>query len=266
MAVPPAIESPIFLPPAPRGYGNPFGAIFVLTIALFLGAGLYLRTIKPPPVSGFDEKKTELIKTRFLIAENKKPELRQPPSRPEKKAAPKEVVDLTKAPLLNQKTDFNAPGPAQRTVAQAARPVYGLRRVYSTGFGAGGAASDAVIGKVGNTLNKDIDTITAAKKDLIGTLVSMSSVSTAPRLTHDVKPEYTKEMIAAKVEGVIRAELLVDTDGKVKELKILNDLGYGTRERAREAFLKWKFAPALRDGKPVAVWISYSIRFVLLQE
>jgi hypothetical protein len=96
--------------------------------------------------------------------------------------------------------------------------------------------------------------------------VSITTVSTPPRLKHDVKPEYTKDMIAAKVEGVIKAELLVDIDGKVKEIKILNDLGFGTRERARDAFLQWEFDPAMRDNKPVATWITYSIRFVLLQE
>jgi len=89
-----------------------------------------------------------------------------------------------------------------------------------------------VIGKIGNTLDKDVDTVTATKKDLAGPLVSITTVTSAPRLRKEVKPDYTKEMIAAKVEGVIRAELLVGGDGKVKEVKILNDIGYGdTRER-----------------------------------
>jgi len=257
--------SPLLLPPEPSSSGSPFGIIFSLTLVLFVGGGLYLRTVKPLPVKEFDEKQMEMIKTQFLVAQQKKPEPPKPKVQSEKKTEPKEVVDLTKAPLLNQMTDFTAPQTPQAT-ATPARPVYGLRRVFSTGLGAGGAASDAVIGKKGNTLDKDIDTLTPAPQDMKGQLVSITTVSSPPRLKHDVKPEYTKEMIAAKVEGVIKAELLVDIDGKVKELKILNDLGFGTRERAREAFLQWQFEPAMRDGKPVATWISYSIRFVFLQE
>jgi hypothetical protein len=108
--------------------------------------------------------------------------------------------------------------------------------------------------------------VTATKRDLSGPLVSMFTVSSAPRLKKEVKPEYTKEMIDAKVESVIRAELLVGGDGKVKEVKLLNDLGYGTGDRARDLFFKLEFDPAMRDGKPVATWITFSIRYVLLQE
>jgi TonB family protein len=71
-------------------------------------------------------------------------------------------------------------------------------------------------------------------------------------------------MIEAKVEGLVNAQLLIDATGHVIDVKILNDLGYSTRDRAREAFLKWIFEPALRGNEPVSVWITYAIRFVLL--
>jgi protein TonB len=248
--------------PPRRSYGNPFGVIFVLTLALFTGAGLYLTTVKPLPVQ-YDEKRVTQIKTQFVVTEKKKP----PPPKP-KPAAPreKETIDLTKAPLLNQKQDFTAPQASPEQTRQVARPVYGLRRVFSTGLGTGGSVADAVIGKRGNTLNKDVDTVTATKQDLAGTLVSITTVSTPPRLKHEVKPDYTKEMLAAKLEGVMRIELLVDVDGKVKDIRVLNDLGFGTVELVREKVMQWTFDPAMRDGKPVATWISYSIRFVPPQE
>jgi Gram-negative bacterial TonB protein C-terminal len=250
--------------PPRRSYDNLFGVILFITILLFFGAGLYLRTVKPLPVT-YEEKRVMSVTTQFVVPEKKKPPAPKPkPVSPEKE---KEPVDLTKAPLLNQKQDFTAPvqnAPVQ--IKDAARPVFGLRRVYSMGIGAGGSVSDAVIGKLGNTLDKDVDTVTATKKDLAGPLVSITTVATAPRLRKEIKPEYTKEMIDAKVQGVVRAELLVGGDGKVKEVKILNDLGYGTRESARKLFLSLEFDPAMRDGKPVATWITFSIRYVLLQE
>jgi outer membrane biosynthesis protein TonB len=63
---------------------------------------------------------------------------------------------------------------------------------------------------------------------------------------------------------VIKAILTVDVDGHVKDVKILNDLGYGTKKSALEAVLKWVFEPAKRGTEPVATIITYSIRFVFL--
>jgi hypothetical protein len=258
----PPMPDDLLFPASPQGYNNRFGTIFFLTSAAFLAAGLYLKTV-PPLQLRVAEKKVSAITTQFMVAE-KKP----PPKKSEPKINKKEVYDLTKSPVLQQEEDVAAPATSTppQVSAPAARPVYGLRRVYSVGLGAGGAASSAVIGKIGNTLAKDVDTVAATKQDLAGPLVAISTVTSAPKLKVEVKPEYSKEMIAAKVQGVIRAELLVGADGKVKEIKILNDLGFGTRQAAHDLFLKLQFEPAMRDGTPVAVLITFSIRYVLLQE
>jgi TonB family protein len=243
--------------PPKRSYGNPFGAFFMVTLAVFIGAGMYLKTVKPLEVQRV-EKRATLIKTQFVVKEKAKPPKPKP-----KPVIPKaeNPIDLTKAPLLNQKQNFTSPDQPQPETRQVARPVYGLRRVFSTGLGAGGSVADAVIGKRGNTLNKDVDTITAAKEDLAGALVSITTVSTPPRLKNFVKPEYTKEMKEARLEGVVRAELLIDIDGTVKQVKFLSDIGFNTKEMALKAFMQWTFEPALRDKTPVAVWIPYTIRF-----
>jgi len=81
------------------------------------------------------------------------------------------------------------------------RRVYGLRRVYSTGLGAGGEMADAVIGKRGNTINTDVDTVTATPADLKGRLVSITTVTTAPRLKSDVKPVVYQGNARREVEG-----------------------------------------------------------------
>jgi Periplasmic protein TonB, links inner and outer membranes len=241
-----------------------FGAILVVTLALFICAGLYFKTIKPRE-RAFPETSAKLVQTQFVMNEKKekpKPPKPKPKMEDDKSDKP---IDLTHAPVLNQKADETvkeAPVPKDQ---QVVRRVYGLRRVYSTGLGAGGDMADAVIGKRGNTINTEVDTVTALPSDLKGRLVSITTVTTAPRLKSDVKPIYTKEMLDARVEGVIKAILTIDVDGRVKDVKILNDLGYGTRESAREAFLKWVFEPARRGSEPVATIITWSIRFVFLE-
>jgi hypothetical protein len=241
-----------------------FGVVAVLTLALFICAGLYFRTIKPRE-RVFAENSTKIVQTQFVMNEKKeKPKPPKPKPRAEDDKSDK-PIDLTKAPVLAQKADEtikDAPPPKDQ---QAVRRVYGLRRVYSTGLGAGGDMADAVIGKRGNTINTDVDTVTATPADLKGRLVSITTVTTAPVLKSYVKPEYTKEMIDAKVEGVIKTILTIDVDGRVKDVKILNDLGYGTRKSALDAVLKWIFEPARRGSEPVATIITYSIRFVFLE-
>jgi len=108
--------------PSPRSYNSPFGAIVAATLLLFFAAGMYLKSVKALPA--------RLEKT----ASPKSPRNSWSPKRKSRLAKPKPVheekpIDLTKAPLLNQKQDFTAP--PQNTPAQtkeAARPVYGLRR------------------------------------------------------------------------------------------------------------------------------------------
>jgi protein TonB len=246
-----------------------FRTAMFLSFAAFGAMGLYLSTHNPPPQL-LEEKMARARQVSFLIEEQQKPKpvvLPKPvePAKPKPvEPLPKEALDLTKKPELNRKIDDPTPDNSQAKTPEPVRRIYGLRKVYSTGIGEGGSASDAVIGKRGNTLATDIDTITPTVKDLKGTIAPITTVTQPPKLERDVKPEYTKEMIDAKVEGAVKAELLIDIDGKVKEVRILNDLGFGTRERATEAFLQWRFAPAKKGDQPVAVWITFSIRFVLL--
>ena len=260
---PPSFED-LIAPSYTQSGDRGFGVVAILTLALFILSGLYFKTVKPRE-RVFAENSAKIVQTQFVM--NEKEEKPKPP-KPKPKAEdekPKEPIDLTKAPVLAQKADDivkDAPPPKDQ---QVVRRVYGLRRGYSTGLGDGGEMADAVIGKRGNTINTDVDTVTAPPADLKGRLVSITTVTTAPRLKSDVKPVYTKEMLDAKVEGVIKAILTIDVDGHVKDVKILNDLGYGTRESAREAFLKWIFEPAKRGAEPVATIITYSIRFVFLE-
>ena len=245
-----------------------FQVTMALSFAAFSVIGVYLHTHNPPPHL-LEEKMARARQVSFIIEEQKKPAEQPKPVAPpkpveKKEQAPKEPIDLTKKPELDQKVEDPTPDNTQAQTPQPARRIYGLRKVYATGIGEGGSASDAVIGKLGNTLATDIDTLTATPKDLKGTIAPITTVTQAPKLLKDVKPEYSKEMIDAKVEGSVKAHLLVDIDGSVKEVRILSDLGFGTRERATEAFLQWKFEPAKKGDQPVAVWITFSIRFVLL--
>jgi hypothetical protein len=240
-----------------------FRVLAATMLAAALALGLYSRTVKP--VAETVQERITRIRTRFVIQEKPHTPRMQPPAskpaRAPKPAGATGPVDLTNKPLPGHPAgDLVTPVPP----AQPVRRVYGLRRVYSVGIGAGGSLADAVIGKVGNTLDKEVDTLKAAAHDLKGTVVAMSAVSSEPKLKKVVKPVYTPEMLDNRIEGVVRVRVTIGIDGKVKRAEPLNDLGYGSAAQAVQACLLLEFEPALRDGQPVATIVIVPIRFVLL--
>lgn len=199
--------------------------------------------VKPKPVP---EKKVE----------KKKEKKKKEPKKIVKKPKPKKVVDLTKKPKMNAKKDVIVKTPQKKV-----RKVYGVKRVYSQGLGSGGSMSSAVVAKVGNTVNKDYDTLTATKEDLKGEVVSQVTVTKAPSFKKRVKPQISAEMRKNSVEGVIKVKVLVDIDGKVKKALAKNNLGFGTKAAAIKACMAMEFFPAKRGNEAVAVWITIPIRF-----
>ncbi len=234
-------------------------------MVIFIGAGVTLRfKYEQHPVESGDS--SSISTTTFIIPEQPPPPAPVPVEEkvetPKEQKRPPEVIDLTKVKPSEQAAE--TPQEQTEEPQENIRQVYGLNRVYSSGLGSGGSMSDAVIGRLGNTTDKDFDTLTATEHELQGRVVSAATVSSAPRFKRQVRPEYTQEMLEKRVEGVIRVRVLVDIDGKVKNADLLNDLGYDSGERALEAVLQMEFYPAMRDDEPVAVWIVVPIRFMML--
>jgi|GEM_PF-5859078 len=96
---------------------------------------------------------------------------------------------------------------------------------------------------------------------LKGKLVSVTRLTRMPILTVAAKPEYTAEMQRRNLAGKLKAKVLVDSDGKVKDAVVLADLGYGTREAGLAALRKLEFDPGYADGAAVAVWIPFTFTF-----
>ncbi|MFJ1468391.1 TonB family protein [Massilia orientalis] len=69
------------------------------------------------------------------------------------------------------------------------------------------------------------------------------------------KPQYPQADIAAGHEGTVTVSFRVDASGFVTDSTILRSSGYASMdEAARDALYRCRFAPALRDGKPVSSW------------
>lgn len=88
-------------------------------------------------------------------------------------------------------------------------------------------------------------------------------VITPPKVKFTPDPEYSTEARQVKYEGRTRVSLIVDEAGAVKELQITKPLGLGLDEKAIAAVRTWKFEPAQKDGKPVAVKLEVEVKFNL---
>jgi TonB family protein len=85
----------------------------------------------------------------------------------------------------------------------------------------------------------------------------------APRALDTPDPDYSEEARKAKYQGVVVLWMIVGADGRPRDVKIARSLGMGLDQKAIEAVRRWKFEPALKDGKPVAVQINVEVNFRL---
>lgn len=86
---------------------------------------------------------------------------------------------------------------------------------------------------------------------------------TPPAPIHSPNPQYSKQARHAKLEGVCVLWMIVGADGLPRDIRVQRTLGLGLDEKAIEAVKKWKFKPAMKDGKPVAVRVSVQVNFHL---
>ena len=62
-------------------------------------------------------------------------------------------------------------------------------------------------------------------------------------------------------EGNILISFVVETDGSLSDVKVVRDLGFGTKEEALRLMSKSpKWSPGIQDGKPVRVAYNLPIR------
>ncbi len=86
-----------------------------------------------------------------------------------------------------------------------------------------------------------------------------------PVAINQVLPEYPPLALQTGIEGRLWIEALVDEDGVVRDAWVVKASGCkaGFEEAALEAAYKIKYKPALSNGHPVAVRITYKVDFLL---
>jgi TonB family protein len=83
-----------------------------------------------------------------------------------------------------------------------------------------------------------------------------------PTKLRDVRPVYPAEAQAARVQGVVIIEAVIDTNGNVADAKVLRSVPM-LDEAAVGAVKQWRFTPTLLNGAPVPVIMTVTVNFAL---
>jgi periplasmic protein TonB len=83
---------------------------------------------------------------------------------------------------------------------------------------------------------------------------------TPPRVIKQTAPQYPNGRGVRAVGSVIIG-LIVSSKGLPKNPQVLKSLDKDLDQSALDAVKEWRFAPAQKDGKPIAVRVSLQIEF-----
>lgn len=82
------------------------------------------------------------------------------------------------------------------------------------------------------------------------------------RYAEQFQPAYPTGQLRLEREGEVSVRVLVGTDGRVKQIELIDsphvDFWSATR---KQALNKWRFTPATKDGKPFESWMTLKVRF-----
>jgi protein TonB len=89
-------------------------------------------------------------------------------------------------------------------------------------------------------------------------------VEIMPELIHKEVAEYPRMARQAQLEGTVYLRVLVNEDGSVGDAIVQRTSGVTSLDDAAlKAVFGCKFKPAIQNGRPVKVWVSFPYEFVL---
>ena len=125
----------------------------------------------------------------------------------------------------------------------------------SGGPGRRGGLGEGDNGGAGNNRGPGVDGLYA---------VPLRGDMRAPVVLYKLEPEYSEDARKARVQGTVVLEGIIDEKGLTHAVKVRDGLGFGLDEQAIEAVKRWRFRPATKDGKPLAIIGTFYLTFRLL--
>lgn len=92
----------------------------------------------------------------------------------------------------------------------------------------------------------------------------ITSDVTPPRVLRQKAPEYTDRARRGAVRGIVQLRFVVSSKGLPVRIVVAKGLEQDLDQAAVNALKEWRFSPALREKKPIAVEMSLEFVFGVL--
>ena len=91
---------------------------------------------------------------------------------------------------------------------------------------------------------------------------AMAGNSSAPVPVSRPPPSYPREALRRGIGGTVRVKATIAPDGSVARMEVAESSGDRYLDRAAmEAVRRWRFAPAMRNGQPIAATVMIPVDF-----
>lgn len=175
---------------------------------------------------------------------------------------PPQVIKRNPDPKLAMEETVIAPPQLQLPmVGQLGDPLSNVVGPPSNGTGSGGGIGAGSGGGVGSGRGPGVGPGWGG--GIGGGAYRVGGGVTAPRVLYMPDPEYSDEARKVKHQGVVVLFVIVGPDGRPHEIRVSRALGFGLDEKAIDAVKQWRFEPAKKDGRAVAVQINVEVNFRL---
>jgi len=94
-------------------------------------------------------------------------------------------------------------------------------------------------------------------------VVPAKELTQKARVLSKPEPQYTEQARKAGVQGTIVLRAIFTASGEVKHILVTRAVGYGLTTEAIKAACQIKFEPAIKDGRPVSMYIQLEYNFHL---
>lgn len=124
--------------------------------------------------------------------------------------------------------------------------------------------AEVSLGKIKQLLPNTKEELTAPKESIISP-DEFIPVDVHPELISEEIPQYPEAAIEKGKSAYVILQVYVNEAGNVLAAEIVkcSNPGWGFEKAALQSSKQNRYKPALRDGKPIGIWISYKIEFRL---
>jgi protein TonB len=123
--------------------------------------------------------------------------------------------------------------------------------------------AEIVAPDVSAEVSEDIQ-VNIAEEDYLPSMDEFVPVEVIAEMIHYETPAYPRLAEQAGLEGLVWVKALVGSDGNVRDAVVYKSSGTTSLDDAAVAAApKNKFKPAIQNGRPVAMWVTYKVEFTL---